>query len=89
MMAEYYALEFAVVIFLLLLVLLCLGTDAPNIQIGLEQFDIDFAHGGLWFGFVTPPYKVAHVYSSFKLGWGEANLKDNDGFITQYPLYHV
>jgi len=56
-----------------------LGTDAPNIQIGLEQFDIDFGHGGLWFGFVAPPYKVAHVYSSFKLGWGEANLKDNDG----------
>lgn len=56
-----------------------LGTDAPNIQIGLESFDIDFGHGGLWFGFVTPPYKVAHVYSSFKLGWGEANLKDKDG----------
>lgn len=56
-----------------------LGTDAPNIQIGLETLDIDFGHGGLWFGFVAPPYKVAHIYSSFKLGWGETNLKDSDG----------
>lgn len=56
-----------------------LGTDAPNIQIGLETLDIDFGHGGLWFGFVAPPNKLVHLYSSFKLGWGEANLKDNDG----------
>jgi hypothetical protein len=56
-----------------------LGTDAPNIQIGLETFDIEFGHGGLWFGFVTPTHKLAHVYSSFKLGWGETNLLDKDG----------
>lgn len=56
-----------------------LGTDAPNIEIGLENFDIDFGHGGLWFGFVTPNHKLMHFYSSFKLGWGEANLIDKDG----------
>ena len=56
-----------------------LGTDAPNIQIGLETLDIDFGHGGLWFGYVTPQNKLIHLYSSFKLGWGEANLKDGDG----------
>lgn len=56
-----------------------MGTDAPNITIGLETFDIEFGHGGLWFGFVAPPNKLAHVYSSFKLGWGETNLLDGDG----------
>jgi len=56
-----------------------LGTDAANIQIGLENLDIDFGHGGLWFGFLAPNHKVVHFYSSFKLGWGEANLKDKDG----------
>jgi hypothetical protein len=56
-----------------------LGTDAPNITIDSESLDIDFGHGGLWFGYAASPYKVVHLYSSFKLGWGEANLTDKDG----------
>lgn len=56
-----------------------LGTDAPSVQIGLETYDVDFGHGGLWFGFVAPTHKVIHAYSSFKLGWGEAGLKEKDG----------
>ena len=56
-----------------------LGTDAASINVGGENLDIDFGHGGLWFGFVAQPYKLMHLYSSFKLGWGSADLKDNYG----------
>lgn len=56
-----------------------LGTDAPNIQISGETFDIDFDHGGLWFGYVVPTHKLVHAYSSFKLGWGDVTLKEGDG----------
>lgn len=56
-----------------------LGTDAPNITLSQETFDIDFDHGGLWFGYVAPRNKLVHVYSSFRLGWGDVTLKDGDG----------
>lgn len=56
-----------------------LGTDAPSINSGTEELDIKFGHGGLWFGYVAKPNKVAHLYSSFKLGWGEAGIQDKDG----------
>ena len=56
-----------------------LGTDAASINVGGENLDIDFGHGGLWFGFVSQPYRIMHLYSSFKLGWGSADLRDNDG----------
>jgi len=56
-----------------------MGTDAPNINLDGQNLDIEFGHGGLWFGFVTPPQKLIHVYSSFRLGWGGTNLNDGTG----------
>jgi len=56
-----------------------LGTSAPNITISQEVFDVEFNHGGLWFGYTTNPNKLAHLYSSFRLGWGETNLLDGEG----------
>jgi len=55
------------------------GTDAASIPMGIGELDINFGHGGLWFGFIAPSHKVVHVYSSFKLGWGEASLQEKDG----------
>jgi len=56
-----------------------LGTDAPNISVSQETFDIDFDHGGLWLGYTSNPRKLAHIYSSVKVGWGDVTLRDGDG----------
>ena len=56
-----------------------LGTDAPNFTFESELYDIEFGHGGFWLGFATPQHKIIHMYSSFKLGWGETNLVDSQG----------
>lgn len=56
-----------------------LGTDAPNITIAEETYDIDFSHGGLWLGYTAMPNKVVHIYSSLRFGWGDASLIDSDG----------
>lgn len=56
-----------------------MGTNAPNISIDQDVFDINFRHGGLWFGYTYKPQKLVHLYSSFRLGWGQANLIDGAG----------
>lgn len=56
-----------------------LGTDAPNLMIGQEAFDIDFDHGGLWLGYTATPNKLIHIYSSLRFGWGDVTLRDGDG----------
>ena len=56
-----------------------LGNDAASVSFSEETYDIEFGHGGLWFGFIAPPHKLAHVYTSFRLGWGDTNLIEPDG----------
>lgn len=56
-----------------------LGTDAPNLVMGSETFDIDFSHGGFWLGYSALPNKVVHIYSSLRFGWGDTTLRDGDG----------
>lgn len=38
--------------------------------------------GGFWLGYVPNSYKVVHLYSSLKIGWGSALLRrdDNDPY---------
>lgn len=52
-----------------------LGNDQANVQIGSDLYDIKFRHGGLWFGYVPKSYKVAHLYSSARVGWGRTELR--------------
>ena len=35
---------------------------------------IDIAHGGLWLGYNYKTYKLYHLYSSVKLGWGAVGI---------------
>ena len=56
-----------------------MGTNAPNVNINEENFNINFRHGGFWFGYTYRPQKLVHLYSSFRLGWGEASLVDGLG----------
>ncbi|NRA50240.1 MAG: hypothetical protein HRU12_14000 [Phaeodactylibacter sp.] len=60
-----------------------MGTDYPEVRFDLDidgelvtiDADIDFSHGGLWFGYVKDIDKKIHLYSSLKVGWGRAELE--------------
>jgi len=54
-----------------------LGNDAASVTFEDELYDIDFGHGGFWFGLSTPQHKLIHAYASFRVGWGEVELKKN------------
>ncbi len=43
----------------------------------LERYDVKFGHGGLWLGYSSNPYKLVHFFSSFKIGWGRARLRQS------------
>lgn len=51
------------------------GNDAASVEFEGQNYDIDFGQGGLWFGYVYKQNKLVHLYSSFKVGWGSADLK--------------
>ena len=63
-----------------------MGTDQPDItlqqDIGGEiqdiTYNIRFKHGGLWFGYTPRQYKMGHLYTSLKVGWGKAQLLNQD-----------
>ena len=60
-----------------------MGTDYPEAELlqetdgEIEAFnaDIEFRHGGLWFGYVKNIEQKMHLYSSLKVGWGRAELQ--------------
>ncbi|GJM35016.1 MAG: hypothetical protein DHS20C18_40170 [Saprospiraceae bacterium] len=58
-----------------------MGTEYPDYEIvggeNAGQYNIKFGHGGLWFGYVAKQSKLVHFYSSFKLGWGKARLRQD------------
>lgn len=54
-----------------------MGTDYPETTIGNLDYNIKFRHGGLWLGYTYRDFKVAHLFSSVKIGWGKAQLRRN------------
>lgn len=60
-----------------------MGTDYPEMsfettidgELTAIDADIDFSHGGLWFGYVKDIEQKIHLYSSLKVGWGQVNLE--------------
>lgn len=58
-----------------------MGTEYPDFDIedGENQgsYDIKFGHGGLWLGYNGRSYKVAHLFADLKIGWGNAQLKQD------------
>lgn len=52
-----------------------LGSDYPEITIDDELYNIRYKHGGFWLGYTSRTHKVAHLYSSVKIGWGRAQLR--------------
>ncbi|MCB0637086.1 MAG: hypothetical protein KDC54_10740, partial [Lewinella sp.] len=59
-----------------------MGTDYPIYTIpegeeGAGQYDLKFGHGGLWIGYAPQSHKLIHFYSSAKIGWGKARLRQD------------
>jgi hypothetical protein len=68
-----------------------LGTDYPEYEIlngpDQGQYNIKFNHGGLWLGYASPVYKVAHLYSSARIGWGRGRLRQGGETIFSDRLF--
>ncbi len=49
-----------------------------NLEEGPEagRYNIRHKHGGLWFGYTHKPQKLFHLYSSLRLGWGNARIEN-------------
>lgn len=52
-----------------------MGTSYPDARINNTNYNVRFKHGGLWLGYTLKEHKVAHLYSSVKIGWGRAQLR--------------
>jgi hypothetical protein len=52
-----------------------MGTSYPDVRLDNTNYNIRFRHGGLWLGFTMREHKLAHLYSSVKVGWGRAQLR--------------
>lgn len=42
------------------------------------RYNIRHKHAGLWFGYTYKPEKLFHLYSSLRMGWGNARLENAD-----------
>jgi hypothetical protein len=59
--------------------------EIPDADGNLDRYEIHYGNGGLWFGYVYPSHKLAHLYASLRLGWGSTTLKPrNDNRLPEY-----
>ena len=58
------------------------GQGSANYEGWLEGDDayVDLAHGGLWIGYNYKTYKLLHLYSSAKVGWGAVDIDPDIDF---------
>lgn len=56
-------------------------------NINNEDFKMDLAHGGLWMGYTPQTFKMVHPYTSLRVGWGFAEIR-NDPFQSGDPFYN-
>ncbi len=52
-----------------------IGNDLAKANAFGSEYDIRFRHRGFWIGYVPKAHKVAHFYSSARIGWGKIDLK--------------
>jgi hypothetical protein len=61
------------------------GVELQDEAGNTDRYEIQYGNGGLWFGYVYPSYKLAHIYASLRLGWGSTTLQPvNDSRLPQY-----
>lgn len=51
--------------------------DHLQYNIDNEDFRMDLAHGGLWLGYTPATFKIVHPYTSARIGWGFAEIRDD------------
>ncbi|MBK8702768.1 MAG: hypothetical protein IPN33_03560 [Saprospiraceae bacterium] len=65
-----------------------MGTSYPEyVTAAGDERNIRFKHGGFWLGYTPKPHKVAHLYSSLKIGWGSARLREDGDNIATDRLF--
>ena len=50
--------------------------EQQNISMNNTDYEVDFAHGGFWLGYILNPYKLIHYRVETLLGWGEIFFND-------------
>jgi len=55
-----------------------MGTTDATVNFEDQLYDIRYGHGGFWFGYTAKQHKLIHLYSSFRIGWGDVELRQND-----------
>ncbi len=59
------------------------GMASVNLEDLLNDNDIkelEIGHGGFWLGYTYKPYRLVHLYSTAKIGWGAVNIRVDNGF---------
>ncbi len=65
-----------------------MGTSYPEYTTSSgDERNIRFRHGGFWLGYTPNPHRVAHLYSSLKIGWGSARLREDGEDIATDRLF--
>lgn len=52
-----------------------INADYPMVRVNGLDYNTRFRQGGFWLGYVHNDYKVLHLYSSVRMGWGRAQLR--------------
>lgn len=53
-----------------------------------NSYELQFNHGGLWFGYAPLHESLIHPYTSFKLGWGKVRLNPDQESIDRISDNH-
>ena len=54
--------------------------ERQNISMNNTDYEVDFAHGGFWLGYILKPNELIHYRVETLLGWGEIDFNDERGF---------
>jgi hypothetical protein len=54
------------------------SVDLGDVLEGNNIDKVELGHGGLWLGYTYQPYKLLHLFSSAKVGWGAVNIDTNN-----------
>ena len=54
------------------------GESFGQRTVGSRRYTTELSFGGFWIGYTYPSHKVIHLYTSLKIGWGNASLRYND-----------